>query len=655
MVKILCAYCFIFFMMPVSAQQSQQHKRDSMIGLLKTFKDDTSKVKLLNRIGDEFAYSDFKTASHYYEEGLVLSKKLDFTRGIIRYYSSQGEILNMNGQYAECMSLLKQGYALSISKKDKMRRGIMAENIGNTFALMEKIDSAVEYYYEALAIFEEFNDSAKIANVYSDLSSVFVRTDKLEKALEFAEKSLAISKNNKDGFYLSGLVNKEAVLWQLKEYSKADAINDEIIQLAEKQEDDLALCNALSNYCNHSAKRQDYRQLYDNAEKFLIVAGRMESDEQLMIAKYWLALANYYKKNYNEAGILVTEVIKKAEALKNLQRMKESYFLFAKILLVNKGDVVMADKYNDMADSIEQLTLNDNILKAVHNAEQKYETAKKQSQINSQASELKDKRIQNIILIVSLILVMLVLLFFILWMRNRQRLSNQQKVFQEQRIIQLENEKQLTATQAVLRGQEEERSRLAKDLHDGLGGILSSAKYSFSNMKQNFILSEDNALAFERSMNMLDQSITELRRVAHNMMPETLMKLSLNEALQDYSQQITQSGVLKVTYQSFGMEGLVVDNTIKTTVYRIVQELTNNIIKHAHAATAMVQVIVKEQVLNITIEDDGEGFDTTLLKDAGGIGYKNTLSRVSFLRGTFDIQSKKGEGTSVYIEIPLPS
>ncbi len=203
------------------------------------------------------------------------------------------------------------------------------------------------------------------------------------------------------------------------------------------------------------------------------------------------------------------------------------------------------------------------------------------------------------------------------------------------------------------RPQEEERGRLAKDLHDGLGGILSGVKYSFTNMKQQFILSEENARAFEKSMGMLDESISELRRVAHNMMPETLMKLTLDEALQDFCQQVTDSGAIAVSYQGFGMEGLIAENTIKITAYRIVQELVNNIIKHAGAKKALVQVMAKDDMLKITVEDDGKGFDTSSLHLAGGIGYKNTKSRIEFLKGKLDVQSKRNEGTSVYIEIPL--
>ena len=118
----------------------------------------------------------------------------------------------------------------------------------------------------------------------------------------------------------------------------------------------------------------------------------------------------------------------------------------------------------------------------------------------------------------------------------------------------METEKKLTATEAVLKGEEQERTRLAKDLHDGLGGMMSGIKYSLQTMKKNLIMTPENQQAFERSMDMLDSSINEMRRVAHNMMPEALVKFGLDTALNDFCDDVNQSGALQVSYQSIGMD-----------------------------------------------------------------------------------------------------
>jgi two-component system, NarL family, sensor kinase len=183
-----------------------------------------------------------------------------------------------------------------------------------------------------------------------------------------------------------------------------------------------------------------------------------------------------------------------------------------------------------------------------------------------------------------------------------------------------------------------------------LGGMLSGIKHSFTTMKGNLILTPENAQAFERSMNMLDTSIKELRLVAHNLMPESLVKFGLDTALKDFCESITASGALKVNYHSFGMETVSLDKNAEITLYRIVQELINNTIKHAQAAEAIVQLEVRNGQLEITVEDDGKGFDVSLLnqsKAAAGIGWSNIQNRAEYLHAKLDVQSQEDKGTSV--------
>ena len=170
-------------------------------------------------------------------------------------------------------------------------------------------------------------------------------------------------------------------------------------------------------------------------------------------------------------------------------------------------------------------------------------------------------------------------------------------------------------------------------------------------MKGNLIMTTENAQAFERSVDMLDSFIKEMRRVAHNMMPEALVKFGLDTALKDFCNDINQSGALKLTYQSIGMENTEVPQTTAITIYRIVQELINNTMKHAAAKNAIVQLTKTNNQFSITVEDDGKGFNPVILQGAKGIGWTNIQSRIDFLKGRVDVQSDKGKGTSVHIEL----
>lgn len=243
---------------------------------------------------------------------------------------------------------------------------------------------------------------------------------------------------------------------------------------------------------------------------------------------------------------------------------------------------------------------------------------------------------------------LLALLLVITWLYRNCR---QQRKWQRQRIRELETEKQLAATEAVLKGEEQERGRLAQDLHDGLGGLLSGIKYSLDTMKGSVPLHSGNRLAIERSMDMLDSSIREMRRVAKHMMPETLVKFGLDTALRDCCNDIHQSGSLQVMYQSIGMEGVELEQGAAITIYRIVEELLGNILKHAGATQAIVQLSRSGHQLSITVEDDGRGFDTSILQSGQGMGWSIIRSRIGYLRGQLNVQSSPGKGSSVLIEL----
>jgi signal transduction histidine kinase len=262
-----------------------------------------------------------------------------------------------------------------------------------------------------------------------------------------------------------------------------------------------------------------------------------------------------------------------------------------------------------------------------------------------QQLRLKQKNNFNYILIAGATTLLIISLLSYRNYRQKQRL-------QQLRINELETEKQLTATEAVLKGEEKERTRLAKDLHDGLGGLLSGVKFSLSNMKDNLMITPDNMAVFERSLDMIDASIRELRRVAHNMMPEMLTKFGLDEALEEYCNILNGTGLLKVKYQSLGMEARL-DKSLEIIVYRIIQELLNNILKHASASEAFVQLVRETNRLNVVVEDDGKSFDTGILEKNKGAGWMNIRSRVDYLKGQLDIHSEAGKGTLVNIEFNI--
>jgi signal transduction histidine kinase len=226
--------------------------------------------------------------------------------------------------------------------------------------------------------------------------------------------------------------------------------------------------------------------------------------------------------------------------------------------------------------------------------------------------------------------------------RNRQKI-------QQQKIADLEKDKQLSAINAILKGQEEERSRLAKDLHDGLGGMLNGVKLSFNNIKEDLVMTADNVKNFERSVKQLDDTITELRKISHNLMPDVLIRFGLTEALEDYCKSIS-NGATKIVFQQLGTARQL-NNTTTLYVYRIIQELVNNALKHAKASQIIAQLTFDPAKILITVEDDGAGFNTADIINSKGVGMSSIKQRLDYLNGTIDIDAAPGQGTAINIEL----
>ena len=199
---------------------------------------------------------------------------------------------------------------------------------------------------------------------------------------------------------------------------------------------------------------------------------------------------------------------------------------------------------------------------------------------------------------------------------------------------------------------ETERNRVARDLHDGLGGMLSGIKLTLNSMTGTMLVPDNNTSIFHKAIAQVDNAIKEMRHVAHSMMPEALLKFGLSEAIQDFCDGINENDGVKMKFTKIGMDKTMEKST-ELVVYRIVQELSNNAIKHAVAKNIFIQLNTHPKGITITVEDDGKGFDADLIDKNKSTGLQNVQSRIDYLKGSWDIQSAAGTGTSVNIEIPV--
>lgn len=644
--KKLLLILFIGFAGFICKAQESTNK-DSLLKQLNMAKDDTAKVQLYLNIGNEYELDNVKAAEHYYLLAGTLARKLNNKKFIIKYISNYTALLNQRAVFDSSLLLNKEAIGLAKSLNDKIILGKVFANTGIVFQYSNSYDSAVYYFETAKKYFEQANEKILLARMCDVLSNTYRELNQNEKALALSKESVKVLRTTTDSLSLGIAIANLGTNYSKKDDKAALKCFIEALEIARRIHFTRLEMTARINIGDVYFHRYDAYNMKPNYEKALQLSQELKEPESEATALRGMAFYHLLTKKFGEAKISIGKALVITDSLHLQKEHFENLKAYSSILYA-LHDVLKAEQILDSAGRIEDQITGEGVKKMTLTIEKKFETEKKESQIKLQQAELKQKSNLIYFLVVGAIALLVISILSYRNYKHRQKL-------QQAKIDELETEKQLTATEAVLKGEEQERTRLAKDLHDGLGGMLSGIKFSLNNMKENLIMTPDNVHAFERSIDMLDSSIKEMRRVAHNMMPEILVKYGLDTALKEYCEEMDHSGVLHVNYQSVGMHQADIPQTTSITIYRIVQELLNNAIKHANAKNVLVQLhqSAQEKLLAVTVEDDGNGFDAELLKQSAGMGWLNIRNRVEFLKGRIDLQSVPGKGTSIMIEITI--
>jgi len=589
----------------------------------------------------------------FIQQMIDISKNLQYRKGIRWGYTSSQLYYSDRGDFASSMRYADSAFALleqDTGSNAKVSIAFLHNNVGGDYLKMGDYQQAIEHLTKAAELLERYQPRA-VASVYSTLAETYEKLQQPDKALAYDENAIAAAeKSGNKSSIAKRYVNYAGRFINRKDFDKAEVVLNRVQPLVMELQESFLYVFYYQNrgYVAQSKKR--FNEAIASFKKAYGYALANDDKYQQLSILDPMATCLIEAGRQTEAKTVIDSLF--AQSIRYQMRFGElnAYTNLAKWSIAN-GDYKSATEYLTkkmmLADSIS----SDEVKEKVAMLETRFRVQQKDSEIKVLQGEKEVQRLNlyqkdlfNNISLGSLAAMLVISLLTYRNYRHRQKL-------QLQRISELETEKQLAATEAVLKGEERERTRLAKDLHDGLGGMLSGIKYSFSTMKGNLVMTPENAQAFERSMDMLDSSIREMRRVAHNMMPEALVKFGLDTALKDFCNDVNQSGALKVAYQSIGMEGAELEQTKAITIYRIVQELLNNTIKHAGATKALVQVSRNDGLITLTVEDDGKGFDSAVFKQSKGIGWSNIKNRIEFLKGKWDVDSQPGKGTSVNIEL----
>jgi two-component system, NarL family, sensor kinase len=647
------ASVFLMFMLICINVMSQtienKHKIDSLKKVISSVKVDTAKVWSLIALGNEIEGPEPDQAYKYYKEAEAISRKIKYPLGIVKAISNFTYILDIKGKSVESKPYYEEALALTI--KHKMGSLLQAKqyaNLGTWYYRNEFMLDCVKNYKKAWELADIANNKDLSIQLKANTATVFEKLRRYNDAIKLCDEVIAYAKNKKDFANEFNMIQcchtKGNCLHDQDKYHEAIASYLESAKYSEKSQNLETLASSYTNLAA-SYNRIDNTELsFKYAQKGLQIAKKL--DDVLSIRTAYHAIGNYFffKDQQDSAKKYFDLTLKLYDDNDIIDQKYEIIASLADWHLRN-GNFKMYKKLAIKADSLEIQAHGDKVMQNTQELEVKYETEKKQNQILK--LQYEKQRQNNLIysLIAGLLVVSLV---GFIGYRN----INYRRKLAEKEILGFQKEKQLTATESIIKGQEEERSRLAKDLHDGLGGILSSLKYSLTSMTGNFILTENSGKTFTKALETLETAISEMRRVAHSMMPEALLKFGLNDAILNFCEGINQHGKLQINFQAYGLENRL-EQSVEITIFRIVQELLNNAMKHSKATKVLVQLTKTNETLVLTVEDNGKGFDKKLLEHNKGAGISNIESRVSYLNGQIEIDSNAVTGTSIIIEIPI--
>jgi two-component system, NarL family, sensor kinase len=365
------------------------------------------------------------------------------------------------------------------------------------------------------------------------------------------------------------------------------------------------------------------------------------------------AKALYQLKNYAGSIELTDKTIKKLKTTGEHLRdeVVEAYKIAAECYeaLGNYKDGL---RYKNIYLSLHDSLNKKEKIDIIHGLEIRYRISEKDKELAQQQltiAEVENKvRSRNIWIASISLLIFFTATIFALWRRKN---IHKQKL-QQEKINNFQKEMEIARLNASITGEEKERERMARDLHDGIGGLLAAAKMNFE------LLKKENNPTKTQDLNdgikLLEEASIELRKTAHNMMPDLLLQNGLPQAIRHFCKTIGKNSPTQLKFQQYGIEKRFEKN-FELSLYRIIQELVHNIVKHAQATTALVQISFHENGnVDFTVEDNGKGMPDEAVKNSKGMGLKNIIERTRSMNGKADIYSEPENGTSINLSFENP-
>lgn len=566
------------------------------------------KIIFLNIVGACYHLEvDYKNALNYYFQALSVSIEIQDSMHMAQVHNNIG-VLNMEvGNYKDA-ALNHFITAKNIFNANDQTRfyAIALNNIGLVFKELRNYEKAAENFYLALYNFEEKDDKNGMSAALTNLAETYANQEKYSRAFEYLNKAIVLSESDQ---YIFGLCKsyqtKANIYLMMEDHIMALNYYRKSLSFAEK--------------INHP-----YQKIFSNLgmAKTFIQQGRQET-------------AFAHARESLDAAIGIGHSVLQYESYEVLSILYEQVGEFEKSLEYFR-------KHTELKDEV----LNQIALHQIYDLEIKSlntKTRYQELELISKELTIQQKRNQLIFSVIAFVLAMTGIYFVYLNYRNRQRVRMQEMT------IKLNEKKSHASIEAEI----QERKRIGQELHDCLGQMLSVAGMHISLLQRKKDIPEqhkDKLLA--TAMHSVEEAFAEVRNISHNLAPILLSEKGLSGALKNLSDKVNQGGHLRMTYEIYGLEGNL-NTLVENTLFRAMQEILNNAIKHSKASVLCIYVTQRANEINLMAEDNGKGFDTTNFAFLNGSGLTYMKTRIESLNGSIHIDSTPMRGTIINILLPL--
>jgi signal transduction histidine kinase len=626
---------------------------DSIAKVTRNTKSDSIKCLYSFKLSRLFLMvQNVEKSKEYLNQANRLKSGFPFLKAASIYYNSfsyieKGDIAGFEKTLLDANTKLKQ-----YNNTEAFRlRAILLQNYG----IMQQRKNNEKGYMkllvnEAIPLAKKSGDYELISGLYKAVAIIFMNNNERQKASEYLdeaqnyiEKATKRSPTLAESKMETYIINAENLV-ELKHFYDAKKVLDKAFLTLKKFPESNLNDSYFYSEGIYYAKQNKYKQALTSYEKGIKSAKKHQNAialNRLKFAEYEILFkSKEYEKAKNNLEYLLENtpfIVDKKNYYNELSKVYSAVKNYDKAYFY-------ANKYNIVNDSLN----NTKFQKEIVELEAKYKKAENEKKITALQSQneraallVYNNRLNSFLFAVLSVLLFLIVLFLWILNKNQKKLSFQKEINHQQQLTALENQQKLSVSNALIEGEEVERKRIARDLHDGLGSMLSGLKIHLK------LAEKDNISATEVNT-LLDNSIKELRNISQNLMPESLLKLSLEHALRDLCM-ANSNTITNIEFQ-YLIKKLNLSKNYQIFIYRIIQELLNNALKYANASEILVSCSQNKETFFITVEDNGVGFNV-LEKSKIGMGLRNIKNRVEFLNGKLEIESIINKGTSVYIEL----